>query len=83
MNRVRSPRITSRIQMSAVPPERTAIATLLVVVAKLFLVDLAALEALFRVVLFLGFGSVFLLLSYLLQDWWKGERARGPSGEAG
>ena len=63
--------------------EKTAIATLLVVVAKLFLVDLAALEALFRVVLFLGFGSVFLLLSYLLQDWWKGERSRGTSGEAG
>lgn len=65
--------------------EKTAVATLLVVVAKLFLVDLAALEALFRVLLFLGLGSVFLLLSYVLQDWWRGagrERDRlGPARE--
>lgn len=65
--------------------EKTAIATLLVVVAKLFLVDLAALEALFRVLLFLGLGSVFLLLSYVLQDWWRGAAEKrdrlGPAGE--
>jgi len=51
--------------------ERTAIATLLAVVAKLFLVDLSALHPLFRVLLFLGFGAVFLFLSYALQGWWK------------
>ncbi|HEX8695406.1 MAG TPA: DUF2339 domain-containing protein [Longimicrobium sp.] len=54
--------------------ERTGLATLLLVVAKLFLVDLAALHALFRVLLFLGFGSVFLVLSYTLQNWWKDGR---------
>ncbi len=54
--------------------ERTAIATLMLVVAKLFLVDLAALHTLFRVGLFLGFGSVFLVLSYALQSWWKTTR---------
>ena len=53
--------------------ERTAVVTLLLVVAKLFLVDLAALHALFRVLLFLGFGTVFLVLSYSLQGWWKRE----------
>jgi uncharacterized membrane protein len=61
--------------------ERTAIATLMLVVAKLFLVDLAALHALFRVALFLGFGSVFLVLSYALQSWWKTTRPE-PSDSA-
>jgi uncharacterized membrane protein len=54
--------------------EKTAIATLLAVVAKLFLVDLSALHPLFRVLLFLGFGGVFLFLSYSLQSWWKDAR---------
>lgn len=54
--------------------ERTGIATLLAVVAKLFLVDLSALHPLFRVLLFLGFGGVFLFLSYSLQAWWKDAR---------
>jgi uncharacterized membrane protein len=54
--------------------EKTAIATLLAVVAKLFMVDLRALDPLFRVLLFLGFGAVFLFLSYALQAWWKDAR---------
>lgn len=54
--------------------EKTALVTLAAVVAKLFLVDLAALEAIYRVLLFLGFGSVFLVLSYWLQGWWKDAR---------
>ncbi|HKP74858.1 MAG TPA: DUF2339 domain-containing protein [Longimicrobiaceae bacterium] len=53
--------------------ERTGIATLLAVVAKLFLVDLSALHPLFRVLLFLGFGAVFLFLSYALQGWWHAQ----------
>lgn len=44
----------------------TALATLGVFVAKLFLVDLAALPALWRILLFLGSGGLFLLLSYSL-----------------
>jgi hypothetical protein len=55
--------------------EKTALGTLLLVVGKLFLVDLAALQALYRVLLFIGFGVVFLLLSYTLQGWWR--RAAG------
>ncbi len=54
--------------------EKTGIATLFAVVAKLFLVDLSALHPLFRVLLFLGFGGVFLFLSYSLQAWWKDAR---------
>ena len=47
-----------------------ALLTLLVVVAKLFLVDLAELGALWRILLFLGFGGLFLLLSYLFPSVW-------------
>jgi len=54
--------------------EKAGIATLFAVVAKLFLVDLSALHPLFRVLLFLGFGGVFLFLSYSLQAWWKDAR---------
>lgn len=48
-----------------------AILTLLLVVGKLFLIDLARLEAIWRILLFLGFGGLFLLLSYYFQSWWK------------
>jgi uncharacterized membrane protein len=43
---------------------RVAMATLLLVVGKLFLVDLARVEALWRIMLFLGFGALFIVLSY-------------------
>lgn len=46
--------------------EKVAIWTLLATVAKLFLVDLERLDPLFRVLLFLGFGAVFLYFSYSL-----------------
>jgi uncharacterized membrane protein len=48
-----------------------AMGTLLVVVGKLFLVDLAELETIWRVLLFLGFGGLFLFLSYYFQALWK------------
>ena len=38
--------------------------TLLLVVGKLFVVDLAAVGTIWRIALFLGFGVVFLVLSY-------------------
>ena len=45
--------------------------TLALVVAKLLLVDLAELEALWRILVFLGFGGVFLIISYYFQSLWK------------
>jgi hypothetical protein len=48
-----------------------AMGTLLLVVGKLFLVDLAKLETIWRILLFLGFGGLFLVLSYYFQDLWK------------
>jgi uncharacterized membrane protein len=59
--------------------EKTALATLLVIVAKLFLVDLAALEAIYRILLFLGFGAVFLFFSYALQTWLRPRAAEPPA----
>jgi len=48
-----------------------AVGTLLLVVGKLFLVDLGDLEVSWRSLLFIGFGIAFLLLSYYLQSWLK------------
>ncbi len=48
-----------------------AMATLVVVVGKLFLVDLAELETIWRILLFLGFGGLLLLLSYYFRALWN------------
>ncbi|MCE5273008.1 DUF2339 domain-containing protein, partial [bacterium] len=49
----------------------TAFLTLAALLIKLFLVDLASLEALWRVLLFLGFGGAFLALGYWFRSLWK------------
>lgn len=62
------------------------VATLFLVVAKLFLWDLAGLDPLWRVLLFLGFGGLFLVLSYHLRNLWNpreggdGTGPRAPNG---
>src|SRR5919112_1676156 len=45
--------------------------TLLLVVGKLLLVDLIHLDAVWRILLSLSFGGVFLVLSYYLQALWR------------
>ena len=50
---------------------RGAVATLLIVVGKPFLVDLAEVDVVWRVPLFLGFGGLFLALSYYLRSLWR------------
>lgn len=50
---------------------RAGVATLLLVAAKLLVVDLSEVEAIWRILLFLGFGGTFLTLSYFLQSLWK------------
>ena len=50
----------------------TGMVTILVVVGKLFIVDLAMLKAIWRILLFLGFGAIFLFLSYYFQALWRG-----------
>lgn len=49
----------------------TGMATIFLVVAKLFLIDLSQLQALWRILLFIGFGGVFMLLGYYLQSRWN------------
>lgn len=53
---------------------RWGTATLLLGVGKLFLVDLAAVGTGPRVLLFLGFGALFLILSYYTHSLWWPER---------
>lgn len=50
---------------------RGGMATLFLVVGKLFLVDLAGVEAVWRILLFLGFGGLFLVLSYYIGSLWR------------
>lgn len=54
------------------------LATLALVVGKLFVVDLAELEAIWRIMLFLGFGGVLLTLSYFFQSLWRPAATRQP-----
>jgi hypothetical protein len=58
-----------------------AMVTLFVVVGKLFLVDLAKLEVLWRILLFMGFGGLFLFLSYYFQDLWKAKPEAADKSE--
>ncbi|HKP53099.1 MAG TPA: DUF2339 domain-containing protein [Chloroflexia bacterium] len=50
-----------------VPLLTCGITTLFAVAAKLFLIDLHYLDAIWRILLFLGFGGFFLLFSYFFQ----------------
>lgn len=44
-----------------------AMGTIFLVVGKMFLVDLSQLQAIWRILLFIGFGALFLLISYYVQ----------------
>src|SRR6056297_3172749 len=45
--------------------------TLLIVIGKLFFVDLSQTSALLRIPLFMGFGALLLLIGYYLQKYWS------------
>ena len=57
---------------------RGGMATLFVVAGKLFLVDLSEVELIWRVVLFLGFGGLFLAMSYYLRGLWRPRATAAP-----
>lgn len=61
-----------------------ALVTLFVVVGKLLLIDLSTVKAIWRVLLFIGFGGLFLVLSYFFQSLWKPaiKPAVEPPGES-
>lgn len=52
---------------------QSGLATLGLVVLKLFIVDLAELDPVWRIVLFIGLGALLLLISYFFPSIWKGE----------
>ncbi len=51
---------------------KVGLATLLVAVGKLVVYDLSQVEPIWRILLFLGFGAVFLAISYYFTDLWSG-----------
>ncbi len=51
---------------------QTGLATLAVVVLKLFAIDLSELDPVWRIVLFIGFGGLLLVTSYLFPAIWRG-----------
>ena len=53
-----------------------AMGTLMLLVAKLFLIDLARLETIWRVLLFIGVGGAFLGLSYFFPALWKDRKEK-------
>lgn len=59
------------LRKDIVPVRIAALLTLFLVVAKLFLIDLNRIDAIWRVLLFLAFGGIFLLLSYYFRKLWK------------
>jgi hypothetical protein len=63
--------LVAGLRLDRVAPIRGGMTTLFLVAGKLFLVDLAEVEALWRVLLFVGFGVLFLTLSYYLQALWR------------
>lgn len=59
----------------------TGLATLGLVVGKLLLVDLKQIDAIWRVLLFLGLGGVILFVSYYFQSLWKRETDKDKTGD--
>lgn len=57
-------------------------ATIFLVVAKLFLIDLNQLQTMLRILLFIGFGALFLGAGYFLQTRW-GDRFLGMDMDTG
>jgi uncharacterized membrane protein len=62
------------------PMRTVGLLTLLAVVVKLFMVDLASVPAIWRVLLFIGFGGVFLALSYWFLSLDRSARDRKRAG---
>ena len=60
---------------------KVGLATLLIAVAKLFLVDLDRVDPFLRIMLFLGFGGLFLGISYYYRDRWQSAETDGGSQE--
>ncbi|UCG88478.1 MAG: DUF2339 domain-containing protein, partial [Gemmatimonadota bacterium] len=60
---------------------KVGLATLLIAVGKLFLVDLDRVDPFLRILLFLGFGGLFLAISYYYRDRWQSADGAGRAPE--
>ena len=60
--------MVGRTRSHATPLRRLGAFTLVIVVTRLFMLDLARVETIWRVLLFLGCGALFLFTSHRLQD---------------
>ncbi|BAY52336.1 hypothetical protein NIES2134_100560 [Thermostichus vulcanus NIES-2134] len=65
------------LQRDSAAVRTVALITLIITLGRLFFVDLIQLAPLWRVLLFMGFGLIFLLLSYFLRALWR--RSPGES----
>ena len=63
--------VVTALLRGIVPVRSAALGTLILVVGKLFFVDLANVDGIWRILLFLGFGLVFLTLSYYFRSLWE------------
>lgn len=59
---------------------KAGLATLVLVAIKLLIIDLANLDVIWRILIFMGFGGAFLLLSYWVKDLWKVNASDKPTG---
>ena len=50
---------------------KAGLATLVLVAIKLLIIDLANLNVIWRILIFMGFGGAFLFLSYRVKDLWN------------
>jgi len=65
--------------VSSAKTRKVGLATLLIAVAKLFLVDLERVDPFLRILLFLGFGGLFLAISYYYRDRWQSSGGDGAT----
>jgi uncharacterized membrane protein len=75
--------LVAGLRLDRVSLVRGGMITLFLVVGKLFLVDLSEVEPLWRIFLFLGFGGLFLALSYYLRSLWRPGAGRGRTQRSG
>ncbi len=61
--------------------KQVATATLVLVIAKLFFVDLGNLESLWRILLFISLGGLLMAVSYFYQRIWNSSAASNESGQ--
>ncbi len=58
---------------------KTGVATLVLVAIKLLIIDFSNLNVVWRILIFMGFGGVFLFLSYWVKDLWNMKASDKPT----